>query len=419
MNATRCSVLILCALSWASLARSGGIYPPLLPPEPQVMAVMLAAPELVAAHEQIGEGVAQSRKLRAGPHEWEAAVITQQRKDPAGLQYHEQEYELQRRFRLPGKGGLDSRMGALTEEAGELAYADSWHEAGRMLVAAWFDWQRAARTAALWQQQAETARQQQQTVAKRVAVGDAPRLDRDQADAELGRVQAMLLETLRLAEAARLSLLEHFPGLDTTQPSNADLPDPPQIEEADEVWIKRIVAENHEIELAQSRADQAQLLVRRAGMDRIADPTLGLAYSKSIDGNIDMLRLRIAVPLGYEARDAGVSLARSAANRANAAVVQAHASVEAAARTDLLNAHSSYRQWQGLAQVSRLAQTVADGVAKAYSAGEAGVAEVLLARRQAQESQTQAMTALLTAHETYARLRLDAHEILALEEHSP
>jgi len=419
MTASRRTALILSALVLAPLARSGGIYPPLLPPEQQVMAAMMAAPELVAAHEQIGEGVANSRKLRAGPNEWEAAVITQQRKDPAGLQYHEQEYELQRRFRLPGKGGLDSRLGALTAEAGELAYADSWHEAGRMLVAAWFDWQRAAQTAALWQQQAETARQQQQAVSKRVAAGDAPRLDQDQADAELGRVQAMQLETLRLAEAARLALLEHFPDLDTTQPLTAALPDPPQIEESDEVWIKRIVAENHEIELAQSRADQAQLLVRRAGLDRLPDPTLGLAYSKSIDGNIDMLRLRIAVPLGYEVRDADVALARSAANRANAAVVQAHASVEAAARTDLLNAHSSYRQWQRLAQVSRLTQTVADGTAKAYAAGETGVAELLLARRQHQEAQTQAMTALLSAHETYARLRLDAHEILALEEHQP
>jgi outer membrane protein TolC len=415
----RCTALTLCALVLAPLARSGGIYPPLLPPEQQVMAALLAAPDLVAAHEQIGEGVANNRKLRAGPHEWEAAVITQQRKDAAGLQYREQEYELQRRFRLPGKGGLDRRMGALTAEAGELAYADSWHEAGRLLIAAWFDWQRAARIAALWQQQAETAAQQQQAVSKRVVVGDAPRLDRDQADAELGRVQALQLESLRLAEAARLALLEHFPGLDTTQPLTADLPDPPQIEEADEVWVKRIVAENHEIELAQARADSAQLLVRRAGLERMADPSLGLSYSKSIDGNIDLLRLRIAVPLGYETRDADVALARSAANRANAALMQARASVETAARTDLLNAHSSYRQWQRLAQVSRLSQTVADGVAKAYAAGEAGVGEVLLERRQYQEAQAQTLTALLTAHETYARLRLDAHEILALAEHQP
>jgi len=419
MNAARRIALTLCVLVLAPLARSGGIYPPLLPPEQQVMAAMMAAPELVAAHEQISEGLAHRRKLRAGPNEWEAAVITQQRKDPAGLQYHEQEYELQRRFRIPGKGGLDSRLGTLTAEAGELAYADSWHEAGRLLVAAWFDWQRAAQSAALWQQQAETAQQQQQAISKRVAAGDAPRLDRDQADAEWGRVQAMQMEALRVAEAARLALLEHFPGLDTTQPLTADLPDPPQIEAADEVWIKRIVAENHEIELAQSRADQAQLLVRRAGLDRLADPTLGLSYSKSIDGNIDLLRLRIAVPFGYETRDADVALARSAANRANAALVQAHASVEAAARTDLLNARSSYRQWQRLAQVSQLTQTVAEGVAKAYAAGEAGVGEVLLARRNYQEARAQALTALLTAHETYARLRLDAHEILALEEHQP
>jgi len=56
MTASRRIALILSALVLAPLARSGGIYPPLLPPEQQVMAAMMAAPELVAAHEQIGEG---------------------------------------------------------------------------------------------------------------------------------------------------------------------------------------------------------------------------------------------------------------------------------------------------------------------------------------------------------------------------
>ena len=409
--------LALASVCMAHLAWAGGVYPPLLPPEQTLIQAMLQAPGLVAAHEQLAEGTASGRKLRAGPHEWEVALITQQRKDPAGLQYHEQEYELQRRFRTPGKGGLDSRLGALTEEAGELAYADSWHEAGRTLVASWFEWQRSAHSAVLAQQQAENARRQFAAVSKRVAAGDAARIEGDQADTEFGNAQAAQLEALRKAEAARLALLEYFPALDTSQVLPATLPDPPQIDEGDEVWIKRIVAENHEIELAQSRADQAQLLVQRAGLDRIADPTLGLAYSKSIDGNIDMLRLRIAIPLGYAARDADVALARSSAKRAQAAVLQAHASVEAAARTDLLNAHSSYRQWQRLSQVARQSQNVADSMAKAYAAGEAGIAALLRAQRQAQEAQMQSLSALLNAHETYARLRLDAHEILTLEEH--
>jgi hypothetical protein len=416
MTVSHRALLALVACCAASQANAGGVYPPLLPPEKTVIEVMAAAPELVAAREQVAEGVALGRKRRAGPYEWEAAVVTQKRKDPAGLSYSEQEYELQRQFRIPGKGSLDRRIGAKTSEAGELAYADSWHEAGRVLVASWFDWQRAAQSALLWQQQADAARSQFEAVAKRVTVGDAPRLDRDQAEAEFGRVIALQMEAARQAEAARLVVLEHFPGLDTAQAPLAVLPDPPRLEGADEVWIKRIVAENHEIELAQARAAEAQLALERAGRDRIGDPTVGLAYSKSIDGNIDLLRLRIAMPIGFVGRDAEVALARSAATRANSALTQAHASVESAARTDLLNARSSWRQWERLANVARLSQAAADGVARAYAVGEVGIAEVLAARRQAQDSQLQSVTALLTAHETYSSLRLDANEIWSLEE---
>jgi hypothetical protein len=317
---------------------------------------------------------------------------------------------------VPGKGMVDRRIGAKAAEAGHLAYADSWHEAGRVLVAQWYEWLKGAQLANIWQLQAETARSQLDSVAKRVAVGDAPRLDRDQAEAELGRVLALQLESTRQAEAARLALLEHFPGLDTTQAVATALPEPPRVEGADETWVKRIVDENHEIELAQARADEAQLALKRARQDRVGDPTLGLSYSRSIDGNIDMLRLRVAVPLGLAARDAEVALARSKAIRADAAVTQAHASVEAAARTDLLNARSSWRQWERLATVSRLSQAAAEGVGKAYAVGEVGIAEVLAARRQAQDAQMQAASALLTAHETYSRLRLDAHEIWVLDE---
>lgn len=410
------ALAVAVALLGVTAAMADGVYPPLLPPEKTIMAVMGSAPGLIAAREQIAVGEAINRRLRAGTHEWEAAFVTQQRKDPAGIGYHEQEIELQRQFRLPVKGSLDRHIGAKAAEAGKLAFADSWHEAGRVLVASWYDWLKGTYLTSLWQQQTETARQQLDAVAKRVAVGDAPRLDRDQAEAELGRVIAQQLDSARLAEAARLTLLEHFPGLDTTQVVGTALPVPPHVEGADDIWITRIVAENHEIELAQARADAAQLSLQRARQDRVGDPTLGLSYSKSIDGNIDLLRLRIAMPLGYAARDAEVALARSSAVKADAAVAQAHASVEAAARTDLLNARSSWRQWERLANVAKLSQAAAEGVSKAYAAGEVGISEVLTARRLAQDAQSLAVTAQLSAHEAYSRLRLDAHEIWALDE---
>ena len=84
---------------------------------------------------------------------------------------------------------------------------------------------------------------------------------------------------------------------------------------------------------------------------------------------------------------------------------------------DVLNARSSYRQWERLAAVAGQSSAAAESVTRAYAAGELGVAELLAARRQSLDAQLLATVSLLTAHESQARLQLDAHQLWALEEH--
>jgi hypothetical protein len=55
-------------------------------------------------------------------------------------------------------------------------------------------------------------------------------------------------------------------------------------------------------------------------------------------------------------------------------------------------------------------------VSKAYSAGEAGLSEVLVARRQAVEATLAARLAQADARESNARLLLDAHQLWAFED---
>ncbi len=410
-------VALLGSLLASGLATAASPYPSLLPPDAVVRTALSQAPLITAAHEQVAHGVARERKLRSGTYEWEVAAMTQERKDQAGARFSEQQYELTRRWRLPGKGALDRRICALAAAVGEFAYADAWHEAGRSLLAGWFDWLREERSAALLQEQASLAGKQLEAITRRVTAGDAPRLDQQLAEAELGRVVALQLEAARRAGSARIALLQDFPLLALQAPSQLD--EPSAVAGSDDQWIRQVVDENHEIELAQGRADEAQLAAVRAGRDRLADPTVGLHYSNNIDQNRNVIGVRIAIPLGLAGRGAEAAMARSAAAAAAAEAIQTRNSVEGAARRDVLNARSSYRQWERLADVARQSQAAADSVARAYAAGELGVSELLAARRQALDSQLLATVSLLTAHESQARLQLDAHQLWALEEHDP
>jgi outer membrane protein TolC len=112
-------------------------------------------------------------------------------------------------------------------------------------------------------------------------------------------------------------------------------------------------------------------------------------------------------------RSADAALARSQAAVAAAESEQARRSVEAAAKVDLLNAHSRHSQWQRLSQASAQAGAAADAIGRAYEAGELGMAELLAARRQQLDARLEAATASLDAHEALARLRLDAHQVWA------
>ncbi len=59
----------------------------------------------------------------------------------------------------------------------------------------------------------------------------------------------------------------------------------------------------------------------------------------------------------------------------------------------------------------------AAAVSKAYAAGESGINEVLVARRQAVEAALAARVAQANAREAYLRLLLDAHELWAFDQH--
>ncbi|MEY4760391.1 MAG: hypothetical protein RLZZ200_247 [Pseudomonadota bacterium] len=386
-------------------------YPPLLPPDGVARQALLHSVGVQSGTEQLLQGAARRRKFRAGPYEWDAAAMTQDRKDASGAKYSEQQYELQRRFRFPGKGIIDRRLGDVARDIGDNAYADAWHESARGLLAEWFAWLRAEDAAALLAAQVDFGSREVDAVARRVARGDAARIDLQRVEVEQDRLLASQSEARRRAEEARLALLRDYPELDLVTPAHHPAPVAPQ--GSDEEWIGRIVAENHEIELAQGLADEAELAATRARRDRLPDPLIGLHYSDNIDQNRSNIGLRISIPLGVAARSADAAIARSQATIASAESAQVRRSVESTARLDVLNARSMIGQWERLSSAAAKATAAADALGRAYEAGEIGVAELIAARRQQLDAKLESGAASYAAHESLARLRLDAHLVWA------
>jgi outer membrane protein TolC len=388
-------------------------YPAELPGELAVHEALQESPAMAAAREFIAYGQATQRLRRAGPYGFDIAAIAEKRRDLDGKPYREQQYELLRTFRLPGKGTLDRAIGAQAAAAGGFAYEDAWHESARTLLSGWSDWLRARASAQLLGEQVELLRGQAQAVARRVAAGDAPRIEQQLAEAEVERQLAAQAAAAQRAGAVREMLHAMYPLLAFPDASSAT--QPPEVAGTDDEWVQRVLAENHEIELADARAEEARLAAQRAGRNRMGDPTFGLRYSNTFDGSRDIVALTVTMPLGSGARNAEYSLAQSEAARLAAMARGTRLKVEGDARQDLLNARASQAQWQRLAHAAAQDEANAATVARGYSLGEFGMAELLTARRSALAAAESAAIARLDAIEAWARLNVDAHYLWTAE----
>lgn len=377
-------------------------------PDPAIVEkTLLDAPRLRIAVESVAHGEALSRRLAAGPHEWEVQSLTQQRKDALGATHTEQEYALQTGVRWAGKAGLDRRIGAAEQRGGQLSYQDAWHEAGRELLDLWFEWVGAEQQVRLHGEQLTVLERQREAVVRRVAAGDAPALEQQLAEAETGRQRASLSEAQRAARMAREALRQQFPGLPFD--ATVSLQDPPLLPGVDAQWIARIVEENHEIELAVAKQESAQLTAERVRRDRLADPVLGLRYSNNLDGDRRVLGLQVTLPLGGALRSADTALARSAARRADAEVDRARQAVEAGAQSVVADARLSREAWLQQQAAQRALDAAAEASARGYALGEFDLASLLAARREALRAGGEQLDARLRAARAYARVLLDAH----------
>lgn len=410
------TVLMCVALHAALPALAGeaasAAYPALLPPPHLVGQLLERQPQVTAAQAGISVEQANSRRLAAGPYEWSVRASAQRRNESSGPRYRENEVALERPLRWMGKADKDAELGRQGVSMSEAGLADAWHEAARTLLRRWFEWVREAQAAQRLQQHAAILGQQADIVRKRVAAGDAPRMEMMLADTEHNRTEAAWLQAAQRRDLLAAGLRVSYPGLEPALPSG--LPEPALPPGDAVLWRQKILEDNHEIALAEAEAALGKATAERAALDRTPDPTVGLRYAQERDRQERLFSVTVSIPIPGQARQEQLlaSLGRADVARENARAVRLK--VEADALSAALRADGAQALWRRLAEVGRQSAGNAALVARAYELGESPLAETLLARRQALEALSAAEQAQIDALEAQARLLLDMHAIWSL-----
>gem|GEM_PF-2701316 len=326
---------------------------------------------------------------------------------PQGQRFNEEEIGVETGLRWPGKQRTDAQLGEGEVQIGQFAYADAWHEAARTLLRDWFDALRELHSAKVLQAQAELAQAQLSAIERRVQAGEAAKLDTLAAQAEAARIQAQAVRTRAQAQLLQQALQRQYPGLPL--PSDAGLEeaalDGTDIAVAD--WAQKILADNHELELAQARAAQARLQARRAEQERTGDPTVGVRARRERSGEERIWGAYLSIPLGSAGRRADAEAAAAQAEMAQQEYERTRQRVSTDAWRAASEAQQTRTTWQQLRHAWQQIAQSAQLQARAYELGESPLADLLLARRNALEAQLAADAAALDAMQAQARLLLD------------
>lgn len=384
-----------------------------LPSESQVRKVFENLPQLRSARMGLELAGNQQKRLEAGHYEWTARIGLNRRSDQVGVSFQEQEFSLERPLRWFGKAEKDKALGAKGIELAQSAYADVWHETSRSLMKEWFDAVKESAAVQLLRQQVALTEQLKSIAEKRVKAGDAARYEQLSAQTELQRLRSLLQQAEQREELALQILKANYPGLPL--PEVKQLPQPKLNTMSAEVWMHKIMDDNHELELAQAEAAYVSLQAARVEGDKVPDPTFGIRSSRERNGQEKILGFSISMPFPGEARNLERGSAQLRARMANEKLQQVQMKTTLAAQKAITDNQRHYANWQTLQSLRQQSQEQAQLMQTAYNLGELAIGDAINARKTALDAAMAADAAQIDALASYARLHLDAHLIWALD----
>ncbi len=387
---------------------------PDLPTSEAAQTALREAPSVQAALNNQQASAYAGERIAAGPYEWSVQASGYQRHlHDIGANQSDWYAGLTTTVRLPGKSALDEEIGRQTAQQGKLSLGDAIHEAGRILLAAWFDWQAAVHEVDIWQHQSDLATQQLATVEKRIRAGDAAQLDGDLARSAMLQT-SMALQQARMAEQnARLRLRQRYPSLPL--PDHPPAIHPQSIEQPVQWWVDSGMADNHELQLAQHASQMARLRARLADAERTPDPTVSLQYMSEQSGLTSFVGVTVSVPITGEMRRKASDEQHALASMAQQQELGVRQRLQETWQVEWNTATSNWQTWQMAQQARQLADRNAEKSARAYQLGEASLNDALLARRQSLDAALTENRAAVDAALARYRLMLDTHHLWAIE----
>jgi cobalt-zinc-cadmium efflux system outer membrane protein len=378
-----------------------------LPPVQAVQAALDNHPTVRAARADLAASQADHLRLRAGGYEYGLRLMSQRRNVSGGPDYTEWQAGVERGFRLPGKSRLDDRIGAAAVGEAEERVGDARHETARKILGLWYRALQAEAAHALWREEVGLLEAQRTIVEKRVKQGDAARLDGLQADAALAQARSQAGLAQARLQTALAELKARFPELPAPADEGAE-PAMPAGGMAD--WIGHTLEHNHELLAIRRAVERARLLTRRAEADRLPDPTLGLHLAHE-QGNERLVGISVAISLPGEGRRAQARVYRNQAESLAEQEDGVRRRLSAEASANWQRAASGVESYGRLRDAAQAVSRHADLARRAYELGELGLAETLIARRNALDAAMAASQARLGGNEAVARLLLDAHRL--------
>lgn len=405
--------LLIVAVLAAGVAHAAPLPPtPGLLPTPVVLPLLDQDPQVAAARAE-REMLRQDAALaQASPYEWTARLSTQRRRVDPGPGYKEWNAGLERTLRLPAKAGADRQLAAALLEEGDARYGEARHETARELLGLWLDWASAEQASALAGLQVRAAADNLAIVEKRVKAGDAARLDASLARADLAEQQRAEHEAKTAGAVAWARLHARFPGF-SREFSALPTPVPPSAPPA--FWRERILSESDELKVAQAQLGKARALAARAGAERTPDPTVGIYTASETGGRERITGVSLSMPIPGSQRNTRASRAVQAAEVAMQQVELKKRELEAHIDAQVANAQGAHEGWQAGEAGAAAMQENVRLTQRAYSLGEAGLQELLAARRQGAAAAHSALDARTAAARAYYALLVDAHLVWDME----
>jgi hypothetical protein len=381
---------------------------PLLPPEALVRQALTRSPAFGATLQEIELARLQGRQWVAGDPAWAATASTARRHIADALPARSGEWELglQRNVRLPGKAAGYERATRSRFEQARTQVLKAWREQSRQLLDQCGLWWRESETSRVWELQVNLLLQQRDAVNSRKRIGTAATLEQNLAEAALAQARAQAEAASGRAVAARQVLERRFPELDLPVPLTVPAPAP--LPGDDVRWLQRL--DSASVEVAAARQALAMAEAQR-GVDeseRRPDPTIALRVGSARNGAERLVGLSLSLPFGGDARQAVAQAAAARVVAGQSLLEDAQRQSEAASVQHLAAARTAYTSWLAHAESARSLAIATDGLARAYQLGEGSLADVLSARRLANEQQLALQLGTVEAWLLRHRVELEA-----------